>query len=48
MCGVAGMYQLNGERASEDLLRNMTASLAHRGPDGDGHYINGPIGFRTS
>ena len=23
----------------------MTDAVAHRGPDGEGHYVDGPIGF---
>jgi asparagine synthase (glutamine-hydrolysing) len=43
MCGVAGIFDLGG-RADVDrvLLRRMTNSLSHRGPDGDGfHYAPG-------
>ena len=27
------------------LLRRMTSTLAHRGPDGDGFYVDGPVGL---
>jgi asparagine synthase (glutamine-hydrolysing) len=43
MCGIAGIFDLGG-RVDVDrvLLRRMTDSLIHRGPDGDGfHYAPG-------
>ena len=45
MCGVAGMLNLKGGPASRTAVRHMTAALAHRGPDGDGFWSNGPIAF---
>ncbi|WP_139924236.1 asparagine synthase (glutamine-hydrolyzing) [Hymenobacter sp. DG01] len=46
MCGIAGF--LNRTAASpltEEMLRNMTTCLAHRGPDADGFYFDGQIGL---
>src|ERR1700704_3335998 len=43
MCGIAGYFNLDG--GSEKLLRVMNAAQAHRGPDGDGYYVDGPVGF---
>ncbi len=40
MCGIAGFVG-RGERA--DLAR-MTGAIAHRGPDADGHWIEGSTG----
>jgi asparagine synthase (glutamine-hydrolysing) len=45
MCGVAGIFNLDGQPASVALLEAMTASLVHRGPDGEGIYTQGPIGL---
>jgi asparagine synthase (glutamine-hydrolysing) len=45
MCGIAGIYNLNGEAVPSGLLRAMTDSIAHRGPDGDGFYTDGPVGL---
>ncbi len=39
MCGIAGIWHLNGEPLREDKLREFTDSLAHRGPDGSGYCI---------
>src|SRR5438067_6533238 len=40
MCGVAGYLSLNGRPASLAVLKAMTQKLIHRGPDGDGHFID--------
>ncbi len=45
MCGIAGIFNLNGEPVSPVLLRKMTDSIAHRGPDGEGFYIDSFVGF---
>jgi asparagine synthase (glutamine-hydrolysing) len=45
MCGIAGVCNLNGEPVSAGLLQRMTDRIAHRGPDGDGHYTDGPVGL---
>ncbi|MFL5827523.1 MAG: asparagine synthase (glutamine-hydrolyzing) [Thermoleophilaceae bacterium] len=37
MCGIAGIYDSRGG-ASEELVRQMTARLRHRGPDGEGYH----------
>ena len=45
MCGISGIFNLNGEPVSPVLLRRMTDAIAHRGPDGEGFYINKSVGF---
>jgi asparagine synthase (glutamine-hydrolysing) len=45
MCGIAGIYYKNGNKVGEDLLVRMYSCLKHRGPDDQGHYINGPVGL---
>jgi asparagine synthase (glutamine-hydrolysing) len=45
MCGIAGIFNLNGEPVSSVLLRNMTDKIAHRGPDGEGFYCDSFIGL---
>jgi asparagine synthase (glutamine-hydrolysing) len=48
MCGVSGFVNLRGEPAELGVLRAMTESISHRGPDGDGVWIdkNIAIGHR--
>jgi asparagine synthase (glutamine-hydrolysing) len=45
MCGIAGMLHLDGEPASPVVLGRMTKALAHRGPDGEGQFTDGPCGL---
>ena len=46
MCGVAGIFDLNGEREIDrDALTRMTNALRHRGPDGEGFFVEPGIGF---
>ena len=42
MCGIAGFVNREGEGADPGILARMTATIAHRGPDGDGHWCRGP------
>jgi asparagine synthase (glutamine-hydrolysing) len=42
MCGIAGFVARDGGAADRGILARMTASLAHRGPDGEGLYLDGP------
>lgn len=39
MCGIAGFINRRKEPASAPLLRRMTDSIAHRGPDGEGAFV---------
>ena len=45
MCGICGIFNLNGEPVSPVVLRRMTGTIAHRGPDGEGFYIDSFIGL---
>jgi asparagine synthase (glutamine-hydrolysing) len=45
MCGIAGILHFDGEPASPILLRRMAEAMRHRGPDGEGLYIDGCLGF---
>ncbi len=45
MCGIAGFVNLNGEIVNEKILKNMTKIISHRGPDGEGIYIDKNIGL---
>lgn len=45
MCGIAGIVRSDGAPAGVELLRAMTTVLAHRGPDGDGFFCEGPVGL---
>ena len=40
MCGICGFYNIDNHRDSSAVLSAMTASLAHRGPDGNGTWLS--------
>ncbi|MCM8635772.1 asparagine synthase (glutamine-hydrolyzing) [Accumulibacter sp.] len=45
MCGIAGLVNLDGRPASPAILKCMTDAIAHRGPDGEGQWVDGCVGF---
>jgi asparagine synthase (glutamine-hydrolysing) len=45
MCGLAGELRFDGRRADVAALDRMTACQRHRGPDGDGLWVRGPVGL---
>lgn len=45
MCGIVGLVNFDGQPVSPLVLRAMTDIIAHRGPDGEGHYIDGAVGL---
>lgn len=45
MCGIAGIYNLNGKPVEERLLQKMAGAMKHRGPDDEGYYLDRNIGL---
>lgn len=45
MCGITGLINLDGAPVSPVILKKMTDAIAHRGPDGEGQWIEGNVGF---
>jgi asparagine synthase (glutamine-hydrolysing) len=45
MCGITGVVQVDGSPVSAPTIAKMTDSLAHRGPDAEGVWIDGPVGL---
>ena len=45
MCGIAGLIYLNDQKVSQNLLKKITDSLIHRGPDGEGYWIENNVGI---
>jgi asparagine synthase (glutamine-hydrolysing) len=43
MCGIVGVYNLNGEPFGLSALKKMSDAIAHRGPDGDGYFTENSI-----
>jgi asparagine synthase (glutamine-hydrolysing) len=48
MCGIHGIYQLDGSPADASLMSAMGRVTVHRGPDDEGYHADGPcaIGMR--
>jgi asparagine synthase (glutamine-hydrolysing) len=40
MCGIAGFWNLNHKSVSQAMLERFTDNLTHRGPDGNGFYVD--------
>jgi asparagine synthase (glutamine-hydrolysing) len=46
MCGICGQYNFgSGEPVQRQTIDAMTRTLVHRGPDDEGSYLAGPLGF---
>jgi asparagine synthase (glutamine-hydrolysing) len=47
MCGIAGIFNhaSSAEEVRSDLLERMCSSIAHRGPDGQGIYLDRNLGL---
>lgn len=46
MCGICGIYNYKSQRPIPvELLREMTTTMVHRGPDHEGYYTDGAIGL---
>lgn len=45
MCGLAGFFQFNRNIDDPGIIKKMTDTMGHRGPDADGFYVNGPVAF---
>jgi asparagine synthase (glutamine-hydrolysing) len=45
MCGITGIINLDNSPVPLPVLQGMTDAIAHRGPDGEGHWIEGNVGL---
>jgi len=46
MCGICGHYNFkSGKPVDQAIIRKMTRTMLHRGPDDEGFYLSGPVGF---
>jgi asparagine synthase (glutamine-hydrolysing) len=46
MCGICGIVNLDDQKVVDrTLLQRMCDSIRHRGPDGEGIYLRGPVGL---
>ena len=40
MCGISGIWKLNGQSVFEHEMHRFNRALAHRGPDSEGIYLD--------
>jgi asparagine synthase (glutamine-hydrolysing) len=46
MCGICGQFNFDqSEPVYPETIRRMTGSIVHRGPDDEGFYLSGSLGF---
>ncbi len=45
MCGIVGILNRDRRPVDPHVLGDMAAALAHRGPDDEGHLVEGPVGL---
>jgi len=45
MCGICGQFRFDSENVSSKTLTSMMSKLARRGPDSNGKWLEGKIGF---
>jgi asparagine synthase (glutamine-hydrolysing) len=45
VCGIAGIVMRDGRPAEEAVLARLARAMGHRGPDGVGMHLGGPIGL---
>ena len=45
MCGIAGFIAKDRQTFDPEILDRLRNALGHRGPEGDGRYVKGPVGF---
>ena len=43
MCGICGIYNFGPPLSPPDTIIRMNNTLAHRGPDGQGFFVNSPV-----
>ncbi|MCC6864887.1 MAG: asparagine synthase (glutamine-hydrolyzing) [Ignavibacteria bacterium] len=48
MCGISGIYNFNSAPVNEAQLRGMNRTIHHRGPDGDGIFIDNNAGIGST
>jgi asparagine synthase (glutamine-hydrolysing) len=45
MCGITGIVRFDGQPVELAVLRDMAQALQHRGPDGEGHFLDDSVGL---
>ena len=45
MCGISGIYYFMGEKVTRSLVKKITDPISHRGPDGEGIFVDHHCGL---
>lgn len=45
MCGIAGIFNIDERPASRGIIKEMASRISHRGPDGQGFYVDNNLAF---
>jgi asparagine synthase (glutamine-hydrolysing) len=45
MCGICGIFDASGRPVEQALLDRMTSAIRHRGPDGEGVFLDREVGL---
>ncbi len=45
MCGICGIYNFNGAKIDQSLIKKMADTLVHRGPDDEGYLLAENVGL---
>ena len=46
MCGICGKLNFDTQASvTPGLLKKMADTIQHRGPNDEGYYVSGPVGF---
>ena len=45
MCGFCGIFDQSGSPVDGSLLERMTSAISHRGPDGEGRFVDREVGL---
>ncbi len=45
MCGICGIFDLQGHPIDRDVLARMKQAIHHRGPDGEGEWVDREVGL---
>ncbi len=43
MCGICGIFNIDGKPTDRHILKKMADTISHRGPDGDGYHVQNNI-----
>src|SRR5688572_7632972 len=47
MCGIAGVLDRSGAPVPLETMRRTGDVIAHRGPDDEGQFVDGPVGLAS-